>query len=162
MKVDLIRASTEEKSIVQNLYPLYLHDLSEFIDDIDINEKGLFNIRFLDLFWQNDSLFAFLIRVDNKLAGFTLLSTPPYTSMEVDYLVNEFFVLKKYRRRGVGRLAAFELLNKFQGRWEIYESPTNKLAQVFWRKIIREYTLGQYESLDDGTKQRFNNAVVMH
>ncbi|ARV57776.1 hypothetical protein BZZ01_03240 [Nostocales cyanobacterium HT-58-2] len=157
MKVEIIDATIEFKPVIKNLYPLYLHDLSEFVSDIDVSDLGLFNAEVSNLFWQKDALFPFLVKANGKLAGFTLIASPPYTSKETDYMINEFFIIRKYRRKGIGRLAAFEVFNKFRGKWEVSELPKNLPAQLFWHKVIGEYTSGRYETLNNGTKQRFIN-----
>jgi predicted acetyltransferase len=52
--------------------------------------------------------------------------------------------MKKYRQRGVGRKIAFQLFDRFHGVWKIAQ---NTPAQAFWRKIISEYTNGNYEEI---------------
>jgi predicted acetyltransferase len=32
-----------------------------------------------------------------------------------------------------------------KGQWQIYQKETNRTAQVFWRKIITDYTKGQFK-----------------
>ncbi len=51
--VQVVQANIREKHIVKNLYPLYLHDLSAFTA-ADVDANGLFDISFLDSFWQNE------------------------------------------------------------------------------------------------------------
>src|SRR3712207_8167071 len=62
-----------------------------------------------------------LFRSDGKLAGFALIRTLPALPKAVlpVYSMAEFFVLKKYRRRGVGREAAFRLFSMFPGEWHV-------------------------------------------
>jgi len=49
--------------------------------------------------------------------------------------ISEFFVLRKYRRRGVGSYVARTLFSRFAGRWEVAELAWNVLAQRFWRAL---------------------------
>jgi predicted acetyltransferase len=46
----------------------------------------------------------------------------------------EFFILRKYRHQGIGARAAWELFDRFPGRWEVFEIIENTAAQEFWRK----------------------------
>jgi predicted acetyltransferase len=73
----------------------------------------------------------------------------------------EFFVLRKYRRAGVGTRAAHRIFGTYAGEWEVRQRSTNVSATSFWRTAISVYTAGQFteELLDDerwhGPVQRF-------
>jgi predicted acetyltransferase len=77
--------------------------------------------------------------------------------------VAEFFVMRKYRRQGVGTVVATRLFDSFRGRWEVRELKTNLAAIAFWRRVIGAYTNGNYEEtlIDDerwhGPVQSFRN-----
>lgn len=58
--------------------------------------------------------------------------------------MDEFFVLRKHRRHGVGTAVAREMFRRFPGRWRVAQTPRNTGAQAFWRKVIGEYTGGRY------------------
>jgi predicted acetyltransferase len=58
--------------------------------------------------------------------------------------MGEFFVLRKYRRSGLGRQLASGLFERFAGTWEVRELPSNTAAQTFWRRIIDDYTHGAF------------------
>ena len=78
-------------------------------------------------------------------------------------MIAEFFVMRKYRRMGVGRTAAFAAFEQFPGHWEVSQIFQNLPAQHFWRKVIAEYTHGNYREvvLDNevwqGPVQTFEN-----
>jgi predicted acetyltransferase len=48
----------------------------------------------------------------------------------------EFFVVRKYRRRGIGTLAARYAIGRYPGRWAISEILNNPSATSFWRRAI--------------------------
>ena len=52
----------------------------------------------------------------------------------------EFFVLKKYRRTGVGVKAARHIWCRYPGRWELRVLETNTPAQMFWQAAIGSFT----------------------
>ena len=56
--------------------------------------------------------------------------------------VAEFFVVRQYRRSGVGRRAAFLLWNRLSGHWIVRVPEGNRRALPFWAAIIAEYTSG--------------------
>ena len=71
--------------------------------------------------------------------GSTLLNDPDIMH------VSEFFIMRKYRRRGAGGEAARRMFDLFPGRWEVSEMAANLPAQAFWRKVIGAYTNGRFE-----------------
>lgn len=62
-------------------------------------------------------------------------------------LYAEFFVMKKYRKKGVGQYVAVEIFNKFRGFWKVAQIESNLPAQIFWRKIIERYTNNNYQEI---------------
>jgi len=132
-------------AVVRNLFALYIHDMSEFVD-LDVDEDGAFAIPgSLSSYWKGPDAserFPFLIRAEGKLAGFALIRR--ISADPVTYDMGEFFILRKYRRTGIGRTAARELFDHFAGAWEVREIPANTSAQAFWRRVIAEYSHGAF------------------
>jgi predicted acetyltransferase len=56
--------------------------------------------------------------------------------------VAESFVIRRYRRSGVGRRAAFLVWDRWPGRWIVRVSLGNTGALPFWSGVIAEYTGG--------------------
>ena len=48
----------------------------------------------------------------------------------------EFFVMRKYRRRGIGRQAAADVFARFAGPWQVRQQRSNPAATAFWRRAI--------------------------
>ena len=130
---------------------LYHYDFTEYTD-ADVDPDGRFGYRYLDAYFTEPDRHPFLIRADGQLAGFALVRRA--TSAVGDYDVfdmAEFFVMRKYRRRGVGSEAARFAFDRFPGRWEVREMAANTPAQAFWRRVIGDYTGGNFTErrLDD-------------
>lgn len=162
-KVELQRVAREEKSVLRNLMELYQYDFSEYLCE-DVNEHGLYDYQYLDHYWTEPGRHPFLIRVDGKLAGFALVRDPSSTGEEWHELA-EFFVMRKYRVSGVGRVAAHKVFALFPGRWHVEQEEANSPSLVFWRKVIGEYTGGQFVevlAIDcDGPAQEFDSPGVL-
>lgn len=166
MDLEIIPAKEEDKSVLRRLMELYLYDFSE-MDGADVNEAGLFEYDYLDHYWTEEGRHPFLVRVDGKLAGFVLVrqseSRVPGEPEGQVHQIAEFFVMRKYRRKGVGKRLACEIFDRFRGRWEVDEIPENLAAQAFWRRVIGEYTGGKYRELwpnideFEGPVQLFDN-----
>ena len=155
MNVTIIPTTRADARTLGNLVQLYCHDFSELID-VEMGEDGLFVAPALDVYWTEDWRHAFFVRVDSKLAGFALVhERSRLTAKAGVFDMAEFFVLRGYRRRGVGARAAFAAFDRFRGDWEVRQRSANTSATAFWRRAIGAYTRGSFEEeiWNDGTWQ---------
>lgn len=129
MEFNLVAATEDDKPVLRRLVELYRYDFSEF-DQADVDSYGEYGYRYLDHYWTEASRVAFLFRVDGYWAGFALVRA------ESPFDMSEFFVMRKYRRQGVGRAAAADLFRRFAGPWRVRQQKTNPAATEFWRKAI--------------------------
>jgi predicted acetyltransferase len=96
--------------------------------------------------------------------GFALVQPGSYLSADPSVFdMAEFFVLRRYRRKGVGECVAAWLFDRFAGTWEVREKANHTAAIAFWRRTIGRYTGDRFEdfALDDerwhGQVQRFDS-----
>lgn len=118
MEYDLILANESDKSVLFNLMQLYTYELSKYSDEtaeIELNEHGLYNIKYFDYFWIEKDRFPFILKYENELVGFVLVRF----NEDNMYEISEFFVLPKFRRTKAGTFMANEVFKKFKGNWEI-------------------------------------------
>jgi predicted acetyltransferase len=159
MNFILLKASEGHKIVIQNLMQYYIYDFSEYIK-YDVDDNGMFApYSGLMDYWEGDNgKFPYVIKMNDKYVGFVLVKL--INSIDRNYFsIAEFFILKKYRREGIGKAIAVKVFNLHKGRWEVYQKNSNKPAQIFWSKVISEYTKGQFkERLEDGKRiQNFEN-----
>ena len=140
-----------DQHILVNLMQLCQHDYSEF-DGEDVNGHGLYGYKWLDHYWTEGDRYPFLITVDGKIAGFALVRDRSELGGDsIPHSVAEFFVLRKYRRRGVGKDAARQVFAALPpGKWVVTQSLTNTPAQAFWHVVIGEFTGGRFSETQDG------------
>jgi len=139
MNVNFKRAELADKHTLGNLLQFYMYDFSEFLS-MDLNDKGLYNEYNVDDYFINPEKSAFLVLVDGKLAGFVLVSADTIvTQNQGGKSIKEFFIARKYRRKGVGRVVAGMTWDLYPGKWEMKVELTNKPAQKFWEVAIRDY-----------------------
>lgn len=144
MIVELERITEEGLDALKNLIEFAAYDLSE-LNRSNINEKGSYisNLNYRD--WYEDPNYNLcFIRVDGELAGFVIIK---YLSEEEIYYLNHFFILRKYRRNNIGKQAAIKAFRLYMGKWRVSEFDWNTPAQIFWRKVIKEYTNDQYHEI---------------
>ncbi|MHA0857994.1 GNAT family N-acetyltransferase [Paenibacillus sp. CMAA1364] len=142
MKLELV--PRKRKRVIDHLMQFYLYDFSEYLE-MELTDSGDFEgYPDLDTYWDYDhGKYALMISVHNKPAGFALVERLQDSS-EGDYYMTEFFVMKGYRRTGVGRWAVNEIFTRYRGNWKVTQLSNNLPAQKFWRKVIGEYTHEDY------------------
>jgi len=144
MNVELTPIPVEQSSVLRQLIDLYGYDLSDRFD-LDVGEDGRYPFRDLAPYWQDPWRHPRFVRVDAKIAGFVLVHTRGYFPERPEVNdVAEFFVLKRYRRRGVGERAAIASFDAFPGPWQVRVRDVNTPAIAFWQRIIERYTGGKY------------------
>lgn len=140
MQVDVLKASIEQKPVLANLLELYAYDFTEFCD-FDIGDNGFYGYEQLPLYWTEPTRFPYLIYVDRKIAGFILVQKgSPISDNTMIWDVAEFFVMKKYKRHGVGTVAALNIWQQFKGAWQVRVLADNHIACSFWLQAIKKFT----------------------
>jgi predicted acetyltransferase len=137
-------ATSADATLLSNLLELYIHDLSAAFPNVELGPDGRFGYDKLPLYWSEpERRFPFLIRCDARVAGFALVTRGSPASDDPNVFdVAEFFILRRYRRSGVGRRAAFLLWNRFPSRWLVRVSEGNRGALPFWEDVIAEFAKG--------------------
>ena len=142
MDVSVEPAALAEKPIIARLLQLYHYDFTEFLP-LKLDANGEYPYRYLDAYWDpapGEQRYPLLIRVDGELAGFAFVRL-----VNEVHIMAEFFVMRPFRRRGTGMIAATAVFRRFPGRWIVHQVPANKPAQAFWHRLIDGYTGGQFE-----------------
>jgi predicted acetyltransferase len=149
--IEVVPAEEAQKPVIRSLLELNSHDFSE-IDGRDLGPHGEYGYRYLDHYWvPSERRHAFLVMVSGQIAGCALVRAGE------PHEFGEFFIVRKYRRRGAGTLAAHEIFKRFSGEWLVHELTGNDSAVAFWRRAI---PVRFEESVDEtGTSQRFTTGA---
>jgi predicted acetyltransferase len=126
----------DQQPIVANLLQLYAHDFSEFLD-LELGPDGRFNYPPLPLYWTDPNRHPFLVRIEGQLAGFVLVKRESSI-----WDMAEFFVVRAYRRRGIGTAVAQDIWKRFPGPWEVRVIQSNRSALQFWQRAVSAF-MGQ-------------------
>lgn len=147
-KIDIHPATAEFQDTIQNMGRFYAYDISEYMGKLqpgwEFPENGLYEGLDFSRYWQEPDRYPFLIRVEGELAGFMLINKIG-SSPDVDWNMAEFYVVRKFTGQGVGKTAAYWCFKNFPGIWEVMQMPGNNPAICFWKKVIAEYTQGNFE-----------------
>ena len=164
-KVKLIEIDKCKDVVLKNLVSLYLHDLSEFADDIKMNNEGKYEYGGIDYYFSEKELIPYLIYDDDEVAGFILFNTGKYAgSGQADCSIHELFVAKSFRSRGIATRAVRRLLEMHKGIYRVEQLEKNKLAISFWKRFYDKNKINYDEKVEviDGLNcfvQIFSNQI---
>ncbi len=153
--MEIIEASSDEEPVLRRLMELYLYDFSDFVS-MDLNQEGLFGFgEYMDSMYR-PPFRNFLALVKGKIVGFAMVCDRSYlTEDDGVHDIAQFFVLRKYRRQGIGEDLAQDMFERFPGRWEVRVMAENSAGAEFWRNVVKGYTRGRFEERAvDNERQR--------
>jgi len=137
--IQVVPASPEQAPIIANLLELYAHDFSEF-HHLELAADGRFGYPNLPLYWSEPDHHAFLVKVNGRLAGLVLVKRGSEVSADARvWDVGEFFIVRGYRRKGIGIKVAHEVWRRFPGPWEVRVMESNRDAFKFWQIAITTF-----------------------
>lgn len=148
MNLELVKLNKREE--LENLLQVYLNEINEFFPIDKINGKYVYES--LDKYFNYSGNNAYFILNGNEIAGFMLV-----TSEGKEKVIQELFILDKYKHQGIGKKAVFNLLDNVKCKWIIRVVPTSPVAENFWINIIKEYTNGNFNLERVG---KYNRAII--
>ena len=155
MKIEITETKANDRPAVERLLQFYQYDFSEIMGG-DVGVDGVYHYIDLDATWNDSLAHTYVVRLDGELAGLAIVIARSHFTGATDVTyMDEFFVMRKYRRLGVGQDVGTRLFDLFPGRWEVAVVAPNTGALAFWRQVIGEYTGGRYE-------ERFEESDLWH
>jgi predicted acetyltransferase len=150
MTVEVRLATAADRPTIERLIQLYLYDMASE-HPWPLEPDGRYAYDFLDRFWQH----PYLLYSSGELAGFALVIRGcPITGREDCWFMAEFFVLRSYRRHGLGGEAVRELLTQHAGSWHVATLLSNQPALAFWSRALADYGLAVNGVAFDGDNWR--------
>jgi predicted acetyltransferase len=136
MTLRLQQATMDDYPVVQHLSSYYIYDMSEYLG-WPCSESGRFGgcDEFFDD-WRAGRNDPFMIKCEEELAGFAGVKFDEATQ---EHTIQEFFILRKFRRRGIGTTVAFRLFDASPGNWRVEQLAQNTPAVRFWTATITAY-----------------------
>ena len=80
----------------------------------------------------------------------------PLTSRKPCWFIAEFFVLKAYRKKGIGRDALKAIVERHPSDWHVAVPLDNQPAQAFWGRALSIYNPESRLIDFDGSDWRLN------
>jgi predicted acetyltransferase len=149
----------EEKEILRNLLEKYNYEFSQY-EKTDVNNLGLYGFDYMDYYWMEKNKFPYFIKINNLLVGFAMVTDHRDINIETDYTMAEFSILFKYRKMGIGKNVVKQLFEKHKGKWQIKFHPKNEISEIFWTNVVKEYTKGNYEIIENNEETIYRDGTI--
>jgi predicted acetyltransferase/8-oxo-dGTP pyrophosphatase MutT (NUDIX family) len=120
-------------AVIERLWQLYQHDLSEFRHSSP-DHDGRYNDGRLPAYADHDDAVAYLARLGDVPCGFALVRGLGRERR----LMGEFFVIRSTRGRGTAAAFAREVLERHPGLWAVPFQNENPRAAAFWRRLAAD------------------------
>lgn len=144
-----LRRSRSDRQWLESAYHEYLNDLAPLSTGMFpvLPEFGHREDDQLTSWYADSSAHLLTVLKDHEPVGFAVVRTGQVIAGRgaADFSMAEFFVSRSWRRRGIGQEAVRLILDRFSGRWHIMEYLRNPHAVAFWRRVVSEYTRGQFQ-----------------
>lgn len=132
----------EDWAVVERLWQLYQHDLSEFRHSAP-DAEGRFNAARLPAYADSDDRVAYLARLGDLPCGFALVRLGVRRDRRT---MGEFFVTRSSRGRGTAAAFARAVIERHPGDWVIPFQNENPRAAAFWRRLAGDVLVGVAET----------------
>jgi predicted acetyltransferase len=148
MRCEIVRAGPSQRALLRQLFELYAHEFSAWnVEEVDGEGRFTPDDFLVDGWGRRGGVGRYLLRVDGQWAGFAFVERGSYVApgKAMNWLMDEFFILMRYRRLGLGRRFALGLFERLPGVWEMGQIPQNRDATAFWREVLAGVGGGGYE-----------------
>lgn len=151
----LVQVKEADYTLIQNLIRFYVYDLAEHAGwacppnglyggcDDQPHYFGRLPDDPNDRWPEGWTGTGFKILLGQEIAGFCLVRFYAKEDTRLND-IGEFFILRKFRRQGLGQAVAHTVFDRYPGHWQIRQLIENRPAQAFWRHTIATYTKKGY------------------
>ncbi|MEU9454048.1 GNAT family N-acetyltransferase [Streptomyces sp. NPDC048277] len=126
-------AGPEDRPVVERLWLMFRHDLSEFRGILP-HPDGTFRGDRVEAAFSAPDWAAYLLVRGERPVGLAFVRGLGGPTR----VLNSFFVVRGARRSGIGLRGVREILARHPGRWEIAFQYENPGAVAFWRRVATE------------------------
>ncbi|MGP3789157.1 GNAT family N-acetyltransferase [Pseudomonas sp. B392_1p] len=136
--LELVPTEREQMPLIRNLYQFYLYESSDWEqEDVEVDGRFYIHDEHLVRYWQEPGWSAQLLLVDGFIAGFLLIERSELPGVDALELA-DLFILKKYRRQGIGRALATQVLMSGEDNWLVRFYGQDEIALAFWRSVLAD------------------------
>ncbi|WP_371168196.1 GNAT family N-acetyltransferase [Aliiroseovarius sp. 2305UL8-7] len=146
IKLELI--PTSQRPVLERMFQLYLHDMSEFLG-WSVGADGMFALPdgLLPPYWDNTDHWPYFAYSDDNLIGFSLVRVAPNAKGTLD--MGQFFVTRAFQGKGLGKELFRQTVAAHPGKWQVRVLVQNIAAQAFWRVTIEDIARSTVQVSDE-------------
>lgn len=145
MDLELRSARPSDFPALQQMLELYQYELSDlWLQETDAEARYGYDLR---RHREAEHFHAHVALQGSQYIGFALVA-PARVTRRDGHWMEQFFILKRYRRIGAGAALARHVLAHHPGAWEVGQMTANRPAQAFWRRVIGEFTSGAFVEVE--------------
>ncbi len=157
MEILLRIIEKDEKPVLASLFNYYMYEFSDLTrSKLQPDGSYIRNTELIDRYWQKENHYPYFILADEEIAGFVFIRH--YPSEDGVFDIDQFFVLKRFARMGIGSAAFKRSLELFPGKWIVRVMKENERGFLFWNSAVGAVTGGNFRhsfELDDGVEMHF-------
>ena len=115
-RIEVLPATADDRPLLEELFQFYRYDFSEFTGE-EVGADGRYPPwERMPAYFSEPERFPFLVRIGDSMAGFALVRRCEAEDGRGEVTdMAEFFIMRKFRRRGVGEHVATTLFGRFPG-----------------------------------------------
>ena len=162
--LELLATEAEQAHLIRNLYQFYAYETSDWEhEDVDADGRFYVHDEYLARYWEEPDWSAQLVMVEGAIAGFLLIERSEVPGLDALELA-DLFILKKYRRQGIGLAVALHALSDTRLPWLVRFHQQDEVAQAFWQAVVEELPRPsrEIELPDDPTLVNFLVTSALH
>lgn len=136
--LELLPTQADQADLIRNLYQFYAYETSDWEqEDVEADGRFYLHEEHLARYWQDRDWSAQLVLVGGFIAGFVLIERSELNGIDALELA-DLFILKKYRRQGIGRAVVLHALSDTRHTWLVRFYQQDDVTQAFWRSVVEE------------------------
>ncbi|MDX5371447.1 MAG: GNAT family N-acetyltransferase [Pseudomonadaceae bacterium] len=160
MQIELLPTTAEQLPLIANLYQYYAYESSDWEqEDVETDGRFYIHVPHLRRYWQEPEWSAQLILADGFIAGFLLIERSELPGIDALELA-DLFILKKYRRLGIGRALAERTLCQGERAWLVRFYRQDELAAAFCQRVLGELPRAVQQLAPDDDPQLLSYLVA--
>lgn len=160
MQIELLTTSADQQPLIANLYQYYAYESSDWEqEDVEVDGRFYIHAPHLQRYWQEPDWSASLVLVDGFIAGFLLIERSELPGIDALEFA-DLFILKKYRRLGIGRALVEQVIVAGGGSWLVSFYEQDALARQFWQRLLTELPLRSCERLLDAQQPELHSYLI--